>query len=70
MKLTKEIISKGKKAIKVQIEGIKKLEKSLNTDFYKAVELLLSLKGKLILSGIGKSGHIANKIAGNWSGSK
>ena len=67
MKLTKEIISKGKKAIKVQIEGIKKLEKSLNTDFYKAVELLLSLKGKLILSGIGKSGHIANKIAATFT---
>ena len=67
MKLTKEIISKGKKAIKVQIEGIKKLEKSLNTDFYKAVELLLSLKGKLIVSGIGKSGHIANKIAATFT---
>ena len=67
MKLTKEIISKGKKAIKVQIEGIKKLEKSLNTDFYKAVELLLSLKGKLIVSGVGKSGHIANKIAATFT---
>ena len=67
MKLTREIISKGKKAIKVQIEGIKKLEKSLNTDFYKAVELLLSLKGKLILSGVGKSGHIANKIAATFT---
>ena len=67
MKLTKEIISKGKKAIKVQIEGIKKLEKSLNTDFYKAVELLLSLKGKLILSGVGKSGHIASKIAATFT---
>ena len=67
MKLTKEIISKGKKAIKVQIEGIKKLEKSLNTDFYKAVELLLSLKWKLIVSGVGKSGHIANKIAATFT---
>ena len=67
MKLTKEIISKGKKAIKVQIEGIRKLEKSLNTDFYKAVELLLSLKGKLIISGVGKSGHIANKIAATFT---
>ena len=67
MKLTKEIISKGKKAIKTQIEGIKKLEKSIDTDFYKAVELILSLKGKLILSGIGKSGHIANKIASTFT---
>ncbi|MDB9824859.1 KpsF/GutQ family sugar-phosphate isomerase [Alphaproteobacteria bacterium] len=67
MKLTKEIIAKGKSAIKVQIEGIKKLEKSIDIEFYKAVELILSLEGKLILSGIGKSGHIASKIASTFT---
>ena len=67
MNSKKEIIFKGKEAIKIQLEGVKKLQKSLNEDFYKAVELLLSLKGKLILSGIGKSGHIANKIASTFT---
>ena len=67
MNSKKEIIFKGKEAIKIQLEGVKKLQKSLNEDFYKAVELLLFLKGKLILSGIGKSGHIANKIASTFT---
>jgi arabinose-5-phosphate isomerase len=67
MNSKKEIIFKGKEAIKIQLEGVKKLQKSLNEDFCKAVELLLSLKGKLILSGIGKSGHIANKIASTFT---
>jgi arabinose-5-phosphate isomerase len=67
MNSKKEIIFKGKEAIKIQLQGVKKLQKSLNEDFYKAVELLLSLKGKLILSGIGKSGHIANKIASTFT---
>ena len=67
MNSKKEIIFKGKEAIKIQLQGVKKLQKSLNGDFYKAVELLLSLKGKLILSGIGKSGHIANKIASTFT---
>ena len=67
MNSKKEIIFKGKEAINIQLQGVKKLQKSLNEDFYKAVELLLSLKGKLILSGIGKSGHIANKIASTFT---
>ena len=67
MNSKKEIIFKGKEAIKIQLEGVKKLQRSLNEDFYKAVELLLSLKGKLILSGIGNSGHIANKIASTFT---
>jgi len=67
MNSKKEIIFKGKEAVKIQLEGVRKLQKSLNEDFYKAVELVLSLKGKLILSGIGKSGHIANKIASTFT---
>ena len=33
----------------------------LNDDFYKALDLILNCKGRLIFSGIGKSGHIASK---------
>ena len=63
----KETISKGKLAIKTQLEGITKLKNSLDEDFFKAVETILSLKGKLIFSGIGKSGLIAKKIASTFT---
>ena len=67
MKNKKSIISKGKSAIKIELEGIKKLQKSLGEDFYHAVKSIVNLKGKLIISGIGKSGHIANKIASTFT---
>ena len=35
--------------------------KELNDDFYNALELILNCEGRLIFSGIGKSGHIASK---------
>ena len=63
----KDIISKGKKAVRIELDAIKKLQSSIGDEFAKAVNLILSLKGKIILSGIGKSGHIANKIASTFT---
>ena len=39
----------------------------LNGDFTRAVDLVLSAKGRVIVSGMGKSGHIARKIAATLS---
>src|SRR6516164_4934627 len=44
-------------------EAIGELGESLNGDFSRAVDLLLGVKGRVIVSGMGKSGHIARKIA-------
>lgn len=44
-------------------EAIGELGESLNGDFSRAVDLLLGVKGRVIVSGMGKSGHIAHKIA-------
>jgi arabinose-5-phosphate isomerase len=44
-------------------EAIKLLGKSLGPDFSRAVDTLLAVKERVIVSGIGKSGHIARKIA-------
>ena len=50
-------------------EAISYLEadKRLDESFVKAVELILNCKGRLILSGIGKSGHIATKLAATFA---
>lgn len=47
------------------IEGnaLKQLADALPADFDKTVSLLLSVSGRVIVSGMGKSGHVANKIA-------
>lgn len=44
-------------------EAITALGQSLNSDFSRAIDAILSIKGRVIVSGMGKSGHIARKIA-------
>ena len=43
------------------------LAASLNTDFVRAIDTMLAAKGRVIVSGMGKSGHIARKIAATLS---
>lgn len=49
--------------LQIEAQAVQQLEQYLNQDFEQACQLLLDTKGKVIVSGIGKSGHIANKIA-------
>ncbi|MBL4768370.1 MAG: KpsF/GutQ family sugar-phosphate isomerase [Rhodobacteraceae bacterium] len=57
----------GRRVIRAEAEALAKLEASLNDDFDRAVELLLNVKGRVIVCGMGKSGHIARKIAATFA---
>ena len=57
------LLKYGQDIIIQEANGLKLLAKSLNSDFVKIVSLIIRTKGKVIISGVGKSGHIANKIA-------
>ena len=63
----KNIIKDGKKVIDIEIQGIKKLYKSIDNNFEKAVKKLSKIKGRVIITGVGKSGHIAAKISSSMS---
>jgi len=63
----KNIIKDGKKVIDIEIQGIKKLYKSIDSNFEKAVKKLSKVKGRVIITGVGKSGHIAAKISSSMS---
>jgi arabinose-5-phosphate isomerase len=56
-------ITSAKKTIEAQIAGLSALLEFLGDDFIKATDIILQSKGRVIVSGMGKSGHIANKIA-------
>lgn len=56
-------LSSAKRTFENQIKALATLQKSLDTPFCDACELLLSCTGKVVVTGMGKSGHIANKIA-------
>ncbi len=53
--------------IKIEIEGLNSLLNFFDQNYVKAIDLILNSKGRVILSGMGKSGHIANKIAATLS---
>lgn len=53
----------GKTVIETEIAALQEIKQYVNQEFVNACELILSCKGKVIVMGMGKSGHIANKIA-------
>lgn len=55
--------STARRVIRIEAKALTSLEQSLNEEFDRAIELLLGAKGRVIISGMGKSGHIARKIA-------
>ncbi len=57
----------GKGVIKLESIALAKLSKSLNKDFVEAVKLIFQQNGKVIVSGVGKSGNIAGKIAASFT---
>lgn len=58
-----ESLAAGRRVIGREAEALALLRDSLDGGFVQAVDLLLKAKGRVIVSGMGKSGHIARKIA-------
>lgn len=56
-------IEAARRVLRLAREGIDSLAESLGTQFVKALDLLDAAKGRIIVSGMGKSGHIGRKIA-------
>ena len=67
MKSEKKILSFGKKLIKEEIESLIKVQKNLNINFSKAVNLINNTKGNIVFSGVGKSKLILEKTCGTFS---
>jgi len=63
----KLIIKTALDVLKTEIIGIKKLSKIIDSNFSSIIKRLSKTKGKVIFTGIGKSGHIAKKISSTMS---
>jgi len=57
-----EIIKKGKDVVRIEANAISDLIESINEEFVKAVNILYECTGRVVLTGMGKSGLIARKI--------
>ena len=63
MNNSKKIILSAKRTLSSEINSIKNLKSTFNDNFCKAVNLIYNTKGKVVITGIGKSAHIGNKIS-------
>ncbi|MGI9547747.1 MAG: KpsF/GutQ family sugar-phosphate isomerase, partial [Flavobacteriaceae bacterium] len=62
MSNSKSILATAKKTIETEAEAIQNLSAQLDNDFVEAVKCILESKGRVVISGIGKSAIIASKI--------
>lgn len=57
------IFSSAKRVISIEADALHQLAGHLPTDFSSVVDTILQTTGRVIVSGVGKSGHVGNKIA-------
>ena len=55
-------IESGKRVVRIEAEAVRALEGRIDEHFDRAVELIYSCKGRVIITGMGKSGIVARKI--------
>jgi len=60
---SKQIKKLGLAVIETEISAVEALKSTINDGFAKACELILNCEGRVVVIGMGKSGHIGNKIA-------
>ncbi len=62
-----ESIAVARRVIGVEIDGLTAVIKGLDGGFAASVELIAGVQGRVIVTGMGKSGHIARKIAATFA---
>jgi len=56
-------LESAKKVLRLEIEGLEALSRALGIEFIEALDILSSMRGRTVVTGMGKSGHVARKIA-------
>lgn len=62
-----DILSTSRSVLRQEAESILKIASGIDSNFEKAVELMYNCTGKVVVTGLGKSGHIGEKIAATLS---
>lgn len=58
-----ETLASARRTLRTEISALQALDDRLDASFHSAVQKILSCQGKVVVTGIGKSGHIGRKIA-------
>lgn len=62
-----DVISEARSIFEKEIIALEKTKAAIGSDFESILELILNCEGKLVLTGMGKPGHIATKMAATFS---
>lgn len=65
--ISENLIKLGQAVVSIEAEAVQALLKRIDQNFVRACHLLLKTKGRIIVTGMGKSGHIASKIAATFA---
>jgi arabinose-5-phosphate isomerase len=57
------LLARARAALRIETQAVAALTERIGEEFVQACELILSCRGRVVVSGIGKSGHIGSKIA-------
>ena len=63
MSQSSQLIETAQRTIRLEIEAVEQLNARIDASFVQACELILACKGRVVVVGMGKSGHIGRKIA-------
>ncbi|MET3664811.1 KpsF/GutQ family sugar-phosphate isomerase [Caulobacter sp. 1776] len=58
-----DAVAVGRRVLSIQADALRSMSESLGKSFTRAVEVLFDAKGRVVCTGMGKSGHVARKIA-------
>ena len=61
------VLEAARRVLKLEAEGIQALAGSLGVEFHHATRKLFEIEGRVVVSGMGKSGHIGRKIAATFA---
>ncbi len=65
--MEKNLVEYAKYCLQEEAQSILNLTERIDVEFLKAIELITSCKGKVIVTGVGKSGHVGHKIAATFA---
>ncbi|MGY2290506.1 KpsF/GutQ family sugar-phosphate isomerase [Pseudomonas sp. SDO528_S397] len=63
MSQSSDLIESAQRTIRLELEAVEGLLAHIDADFVRACEMILASTGRVVVVGMGKSGHVGNKIA-------
>jgi len=63
----KKSLAEAKNALQIEADAVLKLREELDESFQKAMELIIDSKGRVVFTGVGKTGLVAKKLAATFS---